>query len=273
MSFLKKEVKRIGYLAKPLQPPSSLYETTYTPPQVLPSVVPLKKRRRMTKSPVEYFYEEPYHELMKKMEKEEVQQQMENLTRSLLEEQQKQVMTQRFLESQRMTPEQIEEFQRYIDLHTEAMKDPQVFARLVHTEAIEKDLEDAKARLLKWNSWLDIDSQEDKIRIAKNKIKHSPVLDDDQKQKLLSEVETKPKELLKRTLTLRALPYLLQTEDIRVLTDLLRDKLHVPIESEKPLFRQVKELLEDTFDENFQDFWTFIGEMGPQYKRALSKNK
>lgn len=267
MSFLKKEVKRIGYLAKPLHPPSSLYETTYSPPQVLPAVVPFKKRRRMSKSPVEYFYEEPYHELMKKMEKEEVQQQAESVMRALIEEQQNQEMTRRFLEEQQqMTPEKLAQFQSYVDLWREAAHDKNVAFGIAKLRADEKVLREGKDRLLEKISWLNLDSPEEMEQKAKEVIMQSKIIDDKQKRKLLDEIKT-PEQLAAYALTLKATPSIIRHNEIRILTDLLREKLKSPIDSSDGQFYQVKSLLENTFGLPFTDFQDFRTFMGPSYQR------
>ena len=265
MSFLKKEVKRIGYLAKPLQPPSSLYETTYSSPQVLPSVVPLQKRRRMTISPVEYFYEEPFNEIMKKMEKEEVQQQTESLMRSLAEEQYNQEFTRRFME---MTPEQVQQVQDYMDLRRLAKVDKNVAFRLAKQIADERDLKKAKEQLLDKNRWLNLEDSEDMVESAMRAINSSPFLTLPQKYKFISDTNISSKDLATYALIVEAVPYILEHKDIRVLTDLMRDKLKIPINPKKQPFYQVRGLLQDTFDAEFKYFLSFLDKMKTQQRRS-----
>ena len=264
MSFLKKEVKRIGYLAKPLQPPSSLYETTYTPPQVIPRVAPLKKRMRMTKSPTEYFYDEPYNELMKKMEKEEAQQQIESSMRLLSEEQRDQEMSrimteqlQKYEEMIKNNPDYADKFNRWVEERREELRDKDVALAKAHMREIAKTLKEDKERLLRENRWLDLSEEEgDRTEQVKDVIASSHLLTDSQKKELLNGTKT-PEELVAYALTLKATPIMLAHNDIHVLTDLLRDKLEIPFDRTESQFHQAREVLYNTFGIPFRDFQDF----------------
>lgn len=268
MSFLKKEIKRIGYLAKPLKPPSNLYETTYSPPQFSPTVTPFKKRRRMSKSPVEYFYDEPYTDLMKKMEKEEVQQQTENAMRLLLEEQRSQEIARRIEEERGANPELNNQLVHAFELERAARTDESVAKGLAKMKGEASLVNEAKKRILNdpRNSWLQFDSPNQMVPEAKQVIKHSSLLDADYKKELLDGTKS-PDEIVAHAITLKAAPYVASYGDIKILTDLLQDKLKIKLSPNETRFHQINELLQETFGLEFTSFMDFVEFMKQELAR------
>ena len=261
MSFLKKEIKRIGYLAKPLKPPSNLYETTYSPPQFTPNLAPLKKRRRIYKSPAEYFYDEPYNELMKKMEKEEVQQQLENVRQLMVQdaiEQARAASVEEQIHRMQTDPTYAARMREFGEFLQAAHENPVALA--VAQANVRQEQEDVdKIKQNPVNAWVQLKSTAEMLPHAEDAILNSPYISDERKDELLTK---SPKEVLESAITLVALPTVIQRRDIKILMKLYEDVFKTKVfDYRHELFKQVKSKLESTFGYRFGTLKKFYNDL------------